>query len=441
MTRVPRRRRRRRQDISMNMYSIRTTRRSSLLSAYYSCCCILVFGIVQAAATSTEQQQQQQQQQKQQQKHIPMYGGAHNSNYNYNYNDESDIHYATLSDIWLCLACALGWSVWLVSTRAQSQEEAALSEFDIQDSQRVMGHVLQVSLGEDADGTGIPVYHALVDYVVGVIDNEPLQVRKCFNTHKLLEEGFANVEVLVLTDDPTTSILLDDYLQDKTEQLQPPSMIWIVGMYILALSLIGASLVGGIHVLNRLEPSQHTYGWVSIGVGIVFLYPAAVLLYHCGMGCYHRWSERPGVIIHGTRAALSRTRHALSRQCGALNPLQAVFGDPLQSFFSQDHQPQPNESRPPSVELVAPNSQMTAMSPLYPNAGCGFGNFNVHMQEPTSSVSSISSERTRSVRTHNSLFLPQLDNSILEQYEQAVKLETKHEQNNSEKKNTPETKQ
>jgi hypothetical protein len=263
-----------------------------------------------------------------------------------------------------------------------------------------------------------------------------------------LQEGFANVEVLVLTDDPTTSILLDDYLQDKTEQPQPPSMIWNVGMYILALSLIGTSLMGGVHALNRLEPSQHIYGWISIGVGILFLYPAAVLLYHCGLWCYHRWSERPGVIIHGTRTALSRTRHALSRQCGALNPLQTVFGDPLQSFFSQEHQHQPqlNESRPPSVELMAPNSQKTATSPLYPNAGCGFGNFNVHMQEPTSSVSSISSVRThnsRSVRTHNSLYLPQLDNSIsiLEQYEQAVKLETKHEQNNSEKKNTPETKQ
>ena len=57
-----------------------------------------------------------------------------------------------------------------------------------------MGHVLQVTLGEDNLGTGIPVYHAVVDYVVeGDVDGEPLQIRKVFSTKKLLEEGKENL--------------------------------------------------------------------------------------------------------------------------------------------------------------------------------------------------------------------------------------------------------
>jgi hypothetical protein len=148
-------------------------------------------------------------------------------------------------------------------------------------------------------------------------------------------------------------------------------MIWIVGMYILALTLtlIGTSLVGGVYAVNRLDPSQQTYRWVSIGLGTLFLYPSAVLLYHCGTSCYHIWSERPGVIIHGTRNAFSRTRKALSKQCqcGALNSLQTVFGDPLQSFFSQDqHQQQLNEHCLPNLELMPPFKRPLRCPPSTP---------------------------------------------------------------------------
>ena len=68
----------------------------------------------------------------------------------------------SLSDVWLCLACALGWTIWLVSTQQPVQQLI----FEERDSSKAMGHVLQVNLGNDTLGTGIPVYYALVDYVV-----------------------------------------------------------------------------------------------------------------------------------------------------------------------------------------------------------------------------------------------------------------------------------
>ena len=155
-------------------------------------------------------------------------------------SSSKDSSYAAVSDVWLCLACALGWSVWLVSTWYQQPDPLV---FDGSESTTVMGHVLQVTLGEASDGTGIPVYHALVDYVVerkALLEEgeeedvttveDPLQVRKCFATRKLLEEGFANVQVLVLKEDPTTSILYEDYLLDKRDwerQIQELSLIHI----------------------------------------------------------------------------------------------------------------------------------------------------------------------------------------------------------------------
>jgi hypothetical protein len=124
-------------------------------------------------------------------------------------------NFATLSDVWLCMACALGWAVWFVSSTRPEHSE--LLRYQTESSHRVIGHVLQVSVGHDPDGTGIPMYNAVIDYVVqGTADDDDvkkpmIQVRKCFQTRYLLQEGFANIELLVLAQDPTISVLLDDY--------------------------------------------------------------------------------------------------------------------------------------------------------------------------------------------------------------------------------------
>jgi hypothetical protein len=53
-------------------------------------------------------------------------------------DDSSKKKKTNLSDVWLCLACALGWSVWLISTQQPNQQLL----FEQQDCEKVMGHVV-----------------------------------------------------------------------------------------------------------------------------------------------------------------------------------------------------------------------------------------------------------------------------------------------------------
>lgn len=185
-----------------------------------------------------------------------------------------------------------------------------------------MGHVLQVSLGEDDLGTGIPVYNALVDYVVeGDSDEEHIQVRKVFTSKKLLEEGFANVEVLYLSDDPTTSILMEDFFNQKKERESqaPPNPAYFAVIYLAAAILIGTSIFVAILAIHRLDNDLELFGWISLAVGVVFLYPCAVLLYRTFSYVYSlaSISDRPGVILSGKRLYWTS-------QCHGVNPFELL---------------------------------------------------------------------------------------------------------------------
>lgn len=325
-------------------------------------------------------------------------------------NKKSDV-YSSLADIWLCLACALGWTVWLVSTmRSQSNVDAGMMGmgsimFEEKESREVIGNVLQVSLGEDPDGTGIPVYHTLVDYVVENEDDpdeDPLQIRKCFTTRHLLQEGFANVKVLVLLEDATTSILMEDFVQDRwtrsMQKLEPPDMIYTTMVYLMAAILIITSLIGGLHAYFLLDPEHMMWGKVSLAVGTLLLYPVALLIFLI-LDAGYRWAapliQRPGVIIHGAK-------NIWDRKCGAtLNPLEVMGGNSFEAST-----PSPAEEKAAARRKRRTESNLSAVmemssvtsnsidsrqrkhkerqeqkkytrSPMYPNAGCGFGNFNV----------------------------------------------------------------
>jgi hypothetical protein len=453
---------------------------------------------VDASSSSLQQQQQQHPRQEQERRRQQRNNYGQNNHYEQSNTttSTSSTRYATLSDIWLCLACALGWTVWWVSNTRQQvdplvqYDDPVVGMFDKEESRTVMGHVLQISLGEDADGTGIPVYHALVDYVVdhqhndcagagaaGNLDDtfhepeEPLQVRKCFSTRKLLEEGFANVEVLVLTEDPTMSILFDDYLEEKMARAaqEPPGVMWVAAVHTIAILLIGTSFVGGLHVLRRLQASQQVYGWMTLGIGTILLYPTAIVMYKTVTLCY-RWAGpfRPGVIIHGAAGRLDCTQ-----RCGAnMNPMDIMLDDPHDSILAS-HTSTPttklisnvrlahtntasstielsNLKMPPSMEThtgvgggaatatatttILPMCEMPKSPLYYPNAGCGFGNFNVHMPAPNqqggintlmgdSSVSSMSTgthSNNSSTRKKQESCAIDSTSSILEKYEQAM---------------------
>jgi hypothetical protein len=322
----------------------------------------------------------------------------------------------SLSDVWLCLACALGWSIWLVSTKQPPQELI----FEQQESSKAMGHVLQVSLGEDVLGTGIPVYYALIDYVVeGDTDEDHIQVRKVFASKKLLEEGFANVEVLYLTNDPTTAILMGDLLYQKEEREfeTPHSTAYYVVIYFLSVVLIIASVFGGARMAIRLE--HPIYGWISLAVGLLFLYPAAKLLYRLVTHLYSLAgpvTERPGVIVHGKRLYWKNQCHS------TLNPLEILGGD---RKSASDGLVELSDLSVPRLDANGTKGRngrdATTTLKRFPNAGCGFGNFNVHLpvenRRTNSSVSSMSASASQNSEKSPESKIVRNDTSILEKYE------------------------
>ncbi len=340
------------------------------------------------------------------------------SQYYYEYldNDAQTNTTTSLLDVWLCLACALGWSIWLISAMQPPQQLV----FEQRETAKAMGHVLQVSLGEDTLGTGIPVYYAVIDFVVqGDTDDEHIQVRKIFSSKKLIEEGFANVQVVYLKDDPTTAILLDDLHDQKEERdsESSPSTTMNAALYFVSLLLIGFSFFGGIRMAGRLE--YPLYGWISLAIGFLLLYPAAKLLYRLVTHLYSLAgpiTDRPGIIVHGKRLYWKNQCH------DTLNPLEILGVDTRSSRHKSNRTMELSDLQIPNIarntreragidELATPK--------MFPNAGCGFGNFNVHLPtgrpRTSSSVSSISASASQNSEKNS--VIVRSDTSILEKYE------------------------
>lgn len=291
-----------------------------------------------------------------------------------------------------------------------------------------MGHVLQISLGEDHLGTGIPVYYALVDYVVEAEAKEDhLQIRKVFSSKKLLDEGFANVEVLFLDEDPTTAILMEEFRDQKMERdfTHPPVPGHSIVLYSLAAILIGVSILTAIIAIQRLDDGTVTYGWISLAVGLFFMYPCALLLYRSFTYLYSlaSMSDRPGVILHGK---------ILAKGCHGVNPCEIYNHGDVKSLTK-------DVIELPTFNRVANDNERkkTDRMPLFPNAGCGFRNFNVHLPtrqrgRTNSSVSTMSASASQhSSDTASNIdcagrIIVRNDTSILEKYEMHVSMSDKN---------------
>lgn len=178
----------------------------------------------------------------------------------------------TLLDVWMCWVLAVAWASWMLGSFVKSE----LLRYG-QGSITVKGNVRMVTLDEASLGTGFPVYKAVIDYMIpaqlcnGRYDNPAmyppsgaaaaaaapgaaahpypvvpstfgastmelsdynsrddatasrppgLQIRKEFETLHPLEQGFGNVELLVLHHEPTTSILKEDWEQQVLEEME-----------------------------------------------------------------------------------------------------------------------------------------------------------------------------------------------------------------------------
>jgi hypothetical protein len=229
-----------------------------------------------------------------------------------------------------------------------------------------------------------------------------------------------------------------DFLEQKEDQElngRSRSILYLVLTYLIGALLIGTSIVGSILAILRLK--NPLYGWISLGIGLTLLFPASFFLHKTISYFYNTLAlplaERPGVIIHGQRL------YCTSKRChGLLDPFE-VFGD---DESTQDNKKGGNNGtalelsslQVPSIDQNKSNRRETPSS-AYPNAGCGFGAFNVHLPSVRgrtgSSLSSMSAsqnstekangDRTPGERTYSSA-------SILEQYERHVAAETEKAQ-------------
>ena len=162
-----------------------------------------------------------------------------------------------LLDVWMCWMLAVAWASWMFGSFVKSE----LLRYG-QDSITVRGNVRMVTLEEASLGTGIPIYKAVIDYIIpaqlcnGRYDNPAqyppsgapypasfppstvgtvelseaddtlntsrpaLQIRKEFETMHPLQQGFGNVELLVLHHEPTTSIIKEDWEQQVMEEME-----------------------------------------------------------------------------------------------------------------------------------------------------------------------------------------------------------------------------
>jgi hypothetical protein len=222
---------------------------------------------------------------------------------------------ATLPDVWLCLAFALGWATWFLSSFLNTD----LMRFAKSESVLVHGNVREVSIEDDQDGSGVPQYFAIIDYFITVrskAEASRIQVRKAFQTQNLLQQGFANVELLVLPEEPTSSVLKEDWEREVAAQEQTEEDIISIGGFgdmtgsisgtgktsgaalekkpsttlsrvdiwakraslVLSACLVTLSLIGAVNAVHRISSERvATVGWISVTVGSVFLWPLAML--------------------------------------------------------------------------------------------------------------------------------------------------------------------
>jgi len=228
---------------------------------------------------------------------------------------------------------ALGWTTWMLSSFIRSD----FSKFNARNSVLlVRGHVLQVSVEDDSLGTGIPTYKAVIDYMVprrtnsgggggnnsagvettsikatvndnGDNDDDQIQIRKQFETQQLLQEGFSNVELLVLPNEPTHSVLKDDWQKEWEEHRHYDDEWWNRAWFrrtstAAASALVLASVAGGIHVVTRLEQSQRKWGWIIMCAGVAVLLPSAIgvhYLIQIFQMMMNFQSERSGIVLRG----------------------------------------------------------------------------------------------------------------------------------------------
>jgi hypothetical protein len=234
--------------------------------------------------------------------------------------------------------------VWMLSNIIKASDHKERYQ---KDSVLVRGHVLHVSMGEmDSLGTGIPTYMAVIDYMIenqGVDQQNSIQIRKHFATQQRLREGFANVEILVLPEEPTNSVIREDWEKEMEDDMSETDIslwnrAWVKRLVIcFAGVLVLISVGAAVTAVIQLDPLERYWGWISACLGISLLVPAALVV-HRGLAAFQRsleyQSERAGIVIRGPTGMTSGNIFS----CDALDVLDTtVCDDDLPNGGSAGH--------------------------------------------------------------------------------------------------------
>jgi len=290
--------------------------------------------------------------------------------------------------------------------------------FAEKESVLVHGNVREVSIEDDSLGTGIPTYHALIDYIITVRREAELariQVRKNFQTQHLLQQGFANVELLVLPEEPTSSVLKEDWQREVAAQdiLEEDIIsvavagnmgsgstatstikgapgatsarrvdVWAKrASLILSGTLVTASLIGAVEAVHRIKSERlQFFGWVTVVVGSVLLWPMAMFSLRIVSTCQRLGqlpTEKSGIILRcDTNAATAMTdtelkmytqqfKHNNARHVNMVS--HADTFDMLKTpQHKNSHRHGAGGSQPPPAD--APPTEATAAAPNAPSS-------------------------------------------------------------------------
>ena len=231
--------------------------------------------------------------------------------------------FSSLSDIWLCMGIAFGWTIFMVRPLFHKMSMVRYATEGIP----IKGHVLEAKVDmAGGDTPGIPAYHAVIDYIYDQ-DGNTLQIRKAFTTDQLLEQGFANVELLVLPDQPTSGILQKDwetkYARDQEEELAQTRMqritLGLGGIFCIL------SIAGAVHAVRRLPEQLQLVGWIYLAGALLLLGPVAFYVYGYSQRCYvaAEQSIHKGMILRG--ASPYATGYNVGAACIA-DPCHAMSG-------------------------------------------------------------------------------------------------------------------
>jgi hypothetical protein len=238
--------------------------------------------------------------------------------------EQTAVPYTRLSDVWFCLIVALGWTTWVVAAHVQSPVQRYAREGIL-----VKGHVLQATC--DITGgsgiLGIPTYNALVDYVFDDPRGNTIKVRKSFQTVHFLEVGFANVDILVLPDDPVAGVLKSEWEQDYKKAMLQPSNRQEYKPYalLLGLMLVVVTIIGAAQAVRHLPKDKQMYGWISVAAGVTLLWPIATMIHWLSrkIKMLTSQSSQYGIILQGQDAVLQTTR-CHDNACDAFDGLEGL---------------------------------------------------------------------------------------------------------------------